>query len=91
MLRYLKAHPETYEELEYKSGAIAGAAPAGATVNRVGAMFAWFFSAGPVTDWISPNARIRRRFAAFTPDAGARRVSAAFPIRGGVCFSGTYG
>jgi len=65
MLRYLKAHPEVYGELEAKSAAIAGAAPAGITVNRVGAMFTWFFTDQPVTDWDSAKRADTAKFAAF--------------------------
>ncbi|MGA2739427.1 MAG: glutamate-1-semialdehyde 2,1-aminomutase [Bryobacteraceae bacterium] len=65
MLRYLKAHPEVYGELETKSAAIAGAAPAGVTTNRVGAMFTWFFTDQPVTDWDSAKRSDTAMFAAF--------------------------
>ena len=65
MLRYLKAHPEIYVELESKSTAIAGAAPAGITVNRVGSMFTWFFTDQPVTDYDSAKRSDTARFAAF--------------------------
>jgi glutamate-1-semialdehyde 2,1-aminomutase len=65
MLRYLKAHPEVYGELETKSAAIAGAAPPGITVNRVGAMFTWFFTDQPVTDWDSAKRADTARFATF--------------------------
>jgi glutamate-1-semialdehyde 2,1-aminomutase len=65
MLRHLKAHPEIYDELESKSAAIAGAAPAGITVNRVGSMFTWFFTDQPVTDYDSAKRSDTARFAAF--------------------------
>ena len=65
MLRYLKAHPEVYGELEKKSAAIAGAAPAGITVNRVGAMFTWFFTEQLVTDWDSAKRADTAKFATF--------------------------
>src|SRR5580704_12999334 len=65
MLRYLKAHPEVYGELETRSAAIAGAAPPGVTVNRVGAMFTWFFTDRPVTDWDSAKRADTSMFAAF--------------------------
>jgi len=65
MLRYLKAHPEVYTDLETKSAAIAGAVPAGITVNRVGAMFTWFFTDQPVTDWDSAKRADTAKFAAF--------------------------
>ena len=65
MLRELKAHPEIYTDLEAKSAALAAAAPAGAIVNRVGAMFTWFFTDQPVTDWESSKKSDTARFAAF--------------------------
>jgi len=65
MLRYLKTHPEVYDQLEAKSAAIAGAAPSGVIVNRVGAMFTWFFTDQPVTDWESAKRADTAKFAAF--------------------------
>jgi glutamate-1-semialdehyde 2,1-aminomutase len=65
MLRYLKTHPEVYAELETKSAAIVSDAPAGVTVNRVGAMFTWFFTDQPVTDWDSAKRADTAKFAAF--------------------------
>jgi glutamate-1-semialdehyde 2,1-aminomutase len=65
MLRYLKAHPEVYGELEAKSAALAGCAPAGVTMNRVGSMLTWFFTDQPVTDWDSAKRADTARFAAF--------------------------
>ena len=65
MLRYLEAHPEVYTELETKSAALAAAAPPGITVNRVGAMFTWFFTSQPVTDWDSARRADTAKFAAF--------------------------
>ncbi len=65
MLRYLKTHPEIYGELEAKSAAIASVVPAGALVNRVGAMFTWFFTDQPVTNWESAKRADTAKFAAF--------------------------
>ncbi|HTQ57736.1 MAG TPA: glutamate-1-semialdehyde 2,1-aminomutase [Bryobacteraceae bacterium] len=65
MLRYLKTHPEVYGELEAKSAAVAGGGPAGVTTNRVGAMFTWFFTDQPVTDWESAKRADTARFGAF--------------------------
>jgi len=65
MLRYLKAHPQVYDELEAKSAALAGAAPKGTTVNQVGSMLTWFFTDEPVTDWESAKRADTKRFAAF--------------------------
>ena len=59
-LRYLKEHKEIYAKLDQLSadlvaGVGAAAKPAGVamTSNRVGSMFTWFFTRGPVTDWDS--------------------------------------
>src|SRR5208283_2891659 len=65
MLRHLKAHPEIYSQLEARAALLAAAAPAGITVNRVGSMLTFFFTAGPVTDWDSAERSDRPRFARF--------------------------
>jgi glutamate-1-semialdehyde 2,1-aminomutase len=60
-LRYLREHKEEiYPQLEKLSGAlvdgVASAAKAAGVPlchNRVGSMFTWFFTPGPVTDWES--------------------------------------
>jgi glutamate-1-semialdehyde 2,1-aminomutase len=59
-LKYLREHPDVYRKLDKISGElVAGVATAALdagvpiTYNRVGSMFTWFFSAGPVTDWVS--------------------------------------
>jgi glutamate-1-semialdehyde 2,1-aminomutase len=60
-LNYLRDHQsEIYPRLEKLSadlvaGVAAAAKEAGVTIcyNRVGSMFTWFFTAGPVTDWDS--------------------------------------
>ncbi len=65
MLRYLKAHPEVYTQIDRAAAAICAAAPKGVTVNRVGSMFTFFFTAGPVTDWETAKRADRARFAEF--------------------------
>ena len=65
MLRYLKAHPEIYAQLERQGARLEAAAPAGVTVNRVGSMFTYFFTDQPVTDWDSAKKSDTRRFAKF--------------------------
>lgn len=59
-LRYLREHKETYAQIDKLSGdLVAGVAAAAKeagvamTSNRVGSMFTWFFTRGPVTDWNS--------------------------------------
>ncbi len=65
MLRHLKAHPEVYDRLESRAAAICAGAPAGITVNRVGSMFTFFFTDGPVTDWESAKRTDTARFGKF--------------------------
>ncbi len=59
-LSYLRDHKDVYAKLdklagEVVAGVVAAAKDAGVTMcyNRVGSMFTWFFTAGPVTDWTS--------------------------------------
>jgi glutamate-1-semialdehyde 2,1-aminomutase len=59
-LSYLRDHKDLYAKLDKLAGeVVAGVATAardaGVTMcySRVGSMFTWFFTAGPVTDWTS--------------------------------------
>jgi glutamate-1-semialdehyde 2,1-aminomutase len=59
-LSYLRDHKDVYQKLdelaaEVVAGVAAAAKDAGVTMchNRVGSMFTWFFTKGPVTDWNS--------------------------------------
>ena len=59
-LRYLREHKDVYAKIEKLTGEVvagvaAAAKDAGVTMchNRVGSMFTWFFTPGPVTDWTS--------------------------------------
>ena len=65
MLRHLAAHPEIYAQLEARAARLCAAPPAGAVVNRVGAMFTFFFTDGPVTDWESAKRCDTARFGRF--------------------------
>jgi glutamate-1-semialdehyde 2,1-aminomutase len=73
MLRYLTDHrAEVYTTLEKLSAAVADGVAAEAraagipvTTNRVGAMFTWFFTGAPVTDFATAAASDTKRFAAF--------------------------
>src|SRR6185369_16477074 len=65
MLRYLKAHPEVYDRLEVCGARLEASAPAGVTVNRVGSMFTFFFTDGPVTDWESAKRSDTAKFGKF--------------------------
>src|SRR5437660_182443 len=71
-LRYLKGHRDIYEKLDKLSGdLVAGVASAAKsagvpmTHNRVGSMFTWFFTPGPVTDWDSASKSDTKAFARF--------------------------
>jgi glutamate-1-semialdehyde 2,1-aminomutase len=65
MLRHLKRHPEVYDQLEARAAGLCAAAPAGITVNRVGSMFTFFFTDGPVTDYESAKRSDTARFGRF--------------------------
>jgi glutamate-1-semialdehyde 2,1-aminomutase len=59
-LSYLRDHNDVYAKLdqlaaEVVAGVVAAAKDTGVTMchNRVGSMFTWFFTSGPVTDWTS--------------------------------------
>jgi glutamate-1-semialdehyde 2,1-aminomutase len=65
MLRHLKRHPEIYDQLESRAAELCAAAPAGITVNRVGSMFTFFFTGGPVTDYESAKRSDTARFGRF--------------------------
>ena len=65
MLRYLKAHPEVYGQLEARAAELGAAPPPGVTVNRVGSMFTFFFTAQPVTDYESAKRSDTACFARF--------------------------
>jgi glutamate-1-semialdehyde 2,1-aminomutase len=72
-LKHLYEHKEQiYPRLEelsecLVSGVTLAAKDAGVTLcaNRVGSMFTWFFTAGPVTDWDSASESNTERFAKF--------------------------
>jgi glutamate-1-semialdehyde 2,1-aminomutase len=71
-LRYLKEHKEVYARLDKLSadlvaGVAAAAKAAGVamTHNRVGSMFTWFFTKGPVTDWESASKSDTEAFGRF--------------------------
>lgn len=71
-LRYLKEHRDVYAKLdrlssELVAGVAAAAKSAGVpmTHNRVGSMFTWFFTPGPVTDWDSASKSDTKAFGRF--------------------------
>jgi glutamate-1-semialdehyde 2,1-aminomutase len=65
MLRHLVAHPEIYETLEARAAQLTAFTPPGVTINRVGSMFTFFFTAGPVTNWESAKSSDTARFGKF--------------------------
>jgi glutamate-1-semialdehyde 2,1-aminomutase len=71
-LRYLKEHKEIYARLDKLSGELVAGVAAAAksasvpmTTNRVGSMFTWFFTPGPVTDWESASKSETEAFGRF--------------------------
>ncbi len=71
-LHYLKEHRDVYAKLDQLSselvaGIAAAAKSAGVpmTHNRVGSMFTWFFTKGPVTDWDSASKSDTEAFGRF--------------------------
>jgi glutamate-1-semialdehyde 2,1-aminomutase len=71
-LRYLKDHRDLYAKLDQLSGELVAGVAAAAkaagmrmTHNRVGSMFTWFFTPGPVTDWDSASKSDTEAFARF--------------------------
>ena len=69
MLGYLIANPDLYKQLEARAAQLTApftvATALGITVNRVGAMFTFFFSPDPVTDWDSAKKCDTKRFGEF--------------------------
>jgi glutamate-1-semialdehyde 2,1-aminomutase len=64
-LRYLKAHPEIYGQLEARTAQLTADPPDGITVNRVGSMFTFFFTDRPVIDWDSAKVAGAQTFRKF--------------------------
>ncbi len=71
-LHFLKEHKDVYGKLDKLSGdLVAGVAAAAKsagvamTSNRVGSMFTWFFTPGPVTDWDSASKSDTEAFGRF--------------------------
>jgi glutamate-1-semialdehyde 2,1-aminomutase len=62
VLRYLVANPDLYDQLEARGAQLTAWTPPGVTVNRVGAMFTYFFTPDPVTDWDSAKKCDTARF-----------------------------
>jgi glutamate-1-semialdehyde 2,1-aminomutase len=65
MLRHLKSHPEVYTVLEIQGARLTSHPATGIAVNRVGSMFTFFFTSGPVTDWESAKRSDTARFGRF--------------------------
>jgi len=71
-IRYLKEHKDIYPRLDTLSGELVAGVAAAAkaagvpmTHNRVGSMFTWFFTPGPVTDWNSASKSDTEAFGRF--------------------------
>jgi glutamate-1-semialdehyde 2,1-aminomutase len=71
-LRYLRDHKDVYARLDKMTTALVSEVTAAAkeagvpiTPNRVGSMFTWFFTRGPVTDWASASRSDTEAFARF--------------------------
>jgi glutamate-1-semialdehyde 2,1-aminomutase len=71
-LRYLREHKDIYAKLdkfadELVMGVNAAAKDVGVEMchNRVGSMFTWFFTTGPVTDWSSAEKSDTKAFGRF--------------------------
>ena len=71
-ISHLLAHPQVYTHLEHTTRAIAQGVVAQAeqagialTINRVGSMWTWFFTPGPVTDFQTAAASDTAAFAHF--------------------------
>jgi glutamate-1-semialdehyde 2,1-aminomutase len=64
-LRHLIAYPGLYDQLEARGAQLTAWTPPGVTINRVGAMFTYFFTSDPVTDWNSAKKCDTARFAKF--------------------------
>jgi glutamate-1-semialdehyde 2,1-aminomutase len=71
-LRYLKEHKQVYGQLDRLSGELVSGVAAAAraagipiTHNRIGSMFTWFFTPGPVTDWNSASKSDTEAFGRF--------------------------
>jgi glutamate-1-semialdehyde 2,1-aminomutase len=71
-LRYLRDHKDFYARLDKLTGTLVSEVAAAAkdagvpiTYNRAGSMFTWFFTPGPVTDWVSASRSDTEAFARF--------------------------
>ncbi len=65
VLRHLIANPGLYDQLEARGAQLTAWTPPGVTINRVGAMFTYFFTPHPVTDWESAKKCDTVRFGKF--------------------------
>ena len=65
VLDVLASRPEIYTELEQRTKQLCANPPAGVTVNQVGAMFTFFFTDQPVTDYETAKKSDTARFGKF--------------------------
>jgi glutamate-1-semialdehyde 2,1-aminomutase len=64
-LRYIRTHPEIYDQLNHSTATLAACAPESVSVNRVGSMMTWFFTELAVTDYEIARRSDTKRFARF--------------------------
>jgi glutamate-1-semialdehyde 2,1-aminomutase len=81
MLRFLQAHPEVYAALEERTSQLCAEPAAGVTVNRVGSMFTFFLTEGPVTNWQTAkksDTELFKRLFHFLLDSGVYMAPSQF-------------
>jgi len=64
-VRHLTENPRLYDQLEARGRQLTAWTPPGVTIHRVGAMFTYFFTPRPVTDWESAKKCDTARFGKF--------------------------
>jgi len=65
MLKHLSEHPEVYAQMDAAAAEVCAAAPEGVTVQRMGSMFTFFFTARPVKNWEDAATCDTQKYAAF--------------------------
>ena len=65
VLRYLRAHPEIYDQLDRRTAQLTSQPPPDTTVNRVGSMYTFFFMKTPVIDYESAKLSDTQEFARY--------------------------
>ena len=65
MLKHLEEHPEVYDTIEQLTSQLISQSPERACVNRVGSMYTFFFSEGPVRNYEEAKASNTGAFSKF--------------------------